>query len=109
VTKKNVFISFEKEENYTNSFKIESLSESKVEDISTEWSSELSLIIESIWKDKAIQQALIVAKSELHIFDGAEHFFGNLERFRDPHTYKVTVDDALYCRRKNHWTCKLYF
>jgi GTPase SAR1 family protein len=92
-------IGFENEDNFKNSFKIEEIAEAQQDDVCSHWTPEIASFAETIWKDKAIQQAL-TAKSELHIFDGAEHFFSNLERFRDHLTYKVTVEDALYCRRK---------
>ncbi len=61
---------------------------------------ELLQTIQSLWSEEAIQTQF-KRRFELHVFDGAVHFFTakNLERL-DPRFYTPSFEDALYCRRK---------
>jgi len=55
--------------------------------------------VKKIWFDKGVQKAFQDLRYEFHVFDGASHFFSNLDRLAPPN-YEPTIDDILMCRRK---------
>jgi guanine nucleotide-binding protein G(i) subunit alpha len=66
----------------------------------TIFTQEVLHMINSLWSEKSIQQQF-AKRFNLHVFDGAPHFFKTetLQRL-DPLIYNPSFEDVLYCRRK---------
>jgi len=63
------------------------------------YSQEVHSSVKKIWADKSIQKAFQESRYEYHVFDGALHFFKDLDRLSPP-KYEPSIDDILMCRRK---------
>ncbi|KAL0478220.1 heterotrimeric G protein subunit alpha [Acrasis kona] len=49
--------------------------------------------------EESVMKEIFERRREFHIFDGADYFFKDLQRIREP--YEPSVADILHCRRKS--------
>jgi hypothetical protein len=66
--------------------------------LGTGYTKELHFLIMELFKDKNIQEGYKM-REDLHLYDGVDHFFKNLERITPPE-YVPTFEDILYVRSK---------
>jgi len=63
--------------------------------------------IKTLWNDKGIQEAFS-HREKFHIFDGCTYYFSKLDALAPPN-YQPSLDDILYCRKKNNWNNRITF
>ena len=63
------------------------------------YTEEIAQDMQDVWSDSQIQSVFTKYRGEVHIFDGADYFFSQLDKIKQQ-DYLPTEEDIIHCRQK---------